>query len=63
LVALRNAQSSVVLNTQLLQSAPGEYRGSLPLVRGGLWELRVSAERGTERFTQIQRKFVAEPAR
>jgi nitrogen fixation protein FixH len=62
LVALRNAHSSVVLNTPLLQSAPGEYRGSLPLVRGGLWELRVSAERGTERFTRIERKFVAEPA-
>ena len=62
LVALRNAQSSVVLNTQLLEAASGEYRGSLPLVRGGLWELRVSAERGAERFTQIERRLVAEPA-
>jgi nitrogen fixation protein FixH len=62
LVALRNARSSVVLDTQLTESAPGEYRGSLPLVRGGLWELRFSAERGAERFTQVERKLVAEPA-
>jgi nitrogen fixation protein FixH len=62
LVALRNATSSLVLSTQLSESAPGEYRGSLPLVRGGLWELRVSAERGAERFTQVERRLVAEGA-
>ncbi|HEY8945784.1 MAG TPA: FixH family protein [Polyangiaceae bacterium] len=59
--ALRNAGASRVLEATLDRLAPGEYRADLPLERGGLWEFRLTLERGTERFTHVARLDVREP--
>ncbi|HEX6764498.1 MAG TPA: FixH family protein [Polyangiaceae bacterium] len=58
--ALRNATAARVLETKLAERAPGEYAGHLSMARGGLWELRLTAERGGERFTSVERRDVVE---
>jgi hypothetical protein len=61
--ALENAHASIVYDLTLVEDAPGRYRGSLPAKRGGLWELRVRAERAQERFTEVVRVSLPEGSR
>jgi hypothetical protein len=58
--ALRNATAATPLDVSLVERAPGEYEGRLPALRGGLWEFRLTLDRGTERFTTIARHDVTE---
>jgi nitrogen fixation protein FixH len=58
--ALRNASAQRSVDATLAERAPGEYSGELALARGGLWELRLTVERGRERFTAVERRDVAE---
>ena len=60
--ALRNASAGRVLEAELTARSAGEYEGRLPLGYGGLWEFRVTAERGSDRFTAVERTFVPEAA-
>ncbi|HEX5101530.1 MAG TPA: FixH family protein [Polyangiaceae bacterium] len=62
LEALRNASASRVLDGALEERAPGEYAGRVAIARGGVWELRLTAERGAEKFTAVERRSVAESA-
>jgi nitrogen fixation protein FixH len=58
--ALRNASAGRVLEAELTERSAGEYEGRLPMHYGGLWEIRVTAERGNDRFTAVERKVVSE---
>ncbi len=58
--AIRNASAQSSLETTLIERAPGEYEGRLPLGRGGLWELRLMLVRGADRFTAVERREIAE---
>lgn len=58
--ALRNATAQTPVDAMLVEHTPGEYAGNLPLGRGGLWELRLTVERGAERFTAVERRDVSE---
>lgn len=60
--ALRNATAGVVLEADLTERAPGEYTCRIPMRRGGIWELRLRAERGSDRFTATLRTTVSEAA-
>ena len=55
--AIRNASASRVFEAELTESAssPGEYRGELPLERGGLWEFRFTVTQGDARYTESLR--------
>jgi nitrogen fixation protein FixH len=58
--ALRNAAAAHVLDVTLTERAPGEYAARIAMARGGIWELRLTAERGNERFTATKRHDVSE---
>jgi nitrogen fixation protein FixH len=58
--ALRNASAKAVLATGFDETVPGEYRAALPLERGGIWEFRLTVERGAERFTRVERRELRE---
>jgi hypothetical protein len=61
--AIRNATAQTPVDATLVERAPGEYAGELALVRGGLWELRLTVESGGERFTAVERRDVTERSR
>jgi len=61
--ALRNATAATPLDVSLIERAPGEYEARLPALRGGLWEFRLTLDRGTDRFTTVARHDVTEDAR
>jgi hypothetical protein len=52
--AFHNGRAADVLVAQL-DEADGGYRAALPVRRAGLWELRFTATRGSDTFTQIVR--------
>ena len=56
--ALRNADAHNPIDATLVERAPGKYQGRLPMRRAGLWELRLTFERGRERFTAVERRDV-----
>jgi nitrogen fixation protein FixH len=58
--ALHNARASRVHRAALEEIAPGLYASALPLDRPGLWEFRVVAEKGADRFTQVVRRDVTQ---
>jgi hypothetical protein len=58
--ALRNASAGRVLEAELREVVPGQYETELPLERGGLWELRFTVTRETNRFTKNERLDVRE---
>jgi len=60
--ALRNASAGRVLEAELTERSAGEYEGRLPLGYGGLWEIRVTAQLGNDRFTAVERTVVSEAA-
>jgi nitrogen fixation protein FixH len=51
--ALHNARAADVVTVSLDPRGGGRYIGTLPRTRPGLWELRVTAEHGSERFTAM----------
>ena len=53
LAAFHNARAAHVLRAELDHAAGASYAAALPLVRPGLWEFRIEAERGAERFTVV----------
>jgi hypothetical protein len=61
--ALRNATAQHPLAAELVEQKAGEYEGRLPLRGAGLWEFRLTLERGGERFTKVERQDVSGGAR
>jgi nitrogen fixation protein FixH len=50
-LAFAHARGQQRWELALHEGEPGHYRVRAPLARGGLWELRLEARRGSERFT------------
>ena len=49
--AIHNLEGDHQVSQSLRASTDGRFVASMPLMRAGLWELRVEALRGRERFT------------
>jgi hypothetical protein len=58
--AFHNARAAEIVRAKLVEQAPGSYVQRLPLVRPGLWELRVVAKRAGIRFTHVTRLELGE---
>jgi len=58
--AFHNARASAVIDAELVEGVPGEYRASVATERPGLWEIRLVLERGQERFTEVVRRDLPE---
>ncbi len=54
-----NVRSGEILRADLDETVPGHYEIQLPMLRAGLWEIRFTAELGSERFTHTARAHVA----
>jgi nitrogen fixation protein FixH len=52
--AFHNARAADVLLARLDEGGAG-YRAALPMRRAGVWELRFTATRGSDKFTRIVR--------
>ncbi|HVB31529.1 MAG TPA: FixH family protein [Gemmatimonadaceae bacterium] len=59
--AFFNARANDVIDTTLARDSTG-YAVTLPVTRGGVWELQFDVQRGRQRFTAISR-VEAVPAR
>lgn len=46
-----NVRAGQILRVNLEETAPGQYQVQIPMLRPGLWEIRFSAELGSEKFT------------
>jgi nitrogen fixation protein FixH len=57
--AFHNARADDVLAAQLDGHGDGRYSTSLPMTRRGVWELRFLAERGEDRFTHTETRYLA----
>jgi nitrogen fixation protein FixH len=53
LQAFHNARAAEVVTARLAETASHAYAADVPVVRPGLWEFRISAARGEERFTAV----------
>lgn len=53
--AMHVARAAHVLEAELTPSPGGGYVTRLPIDRSGLWELRLEAWRGADRFTAVRR--------
>jgi len=56
--AFANARAARVLEAALLETAPGTYTAELPSRVLGLWEFRMQATRGADRFGEVLRQSV-----
>jgi nitrogen fixation protein FixH len=56
--AFHVARSGNVIRAALSEDPAGEYRAALPMPRPGLWEIRVEALHGQDRFTATTRQDV-----
>jgi nitrogen fixation protein FixH len=54
--AFHNARASNVSRAELREVEPALYRGSIPARRPGLWELRLSARRSGQLYTEVVRR-------
>jgi len=54
-VGFPNARSNQIRQLVLAEALPGQYEAELGSVRPGLWEFRLTAVRGAERFEQSLR--------
>lgn len=54
-----NVRAADILRAELEESTPGQYEVQLPMLRPGLWEIRFTAELGSETFTHTARAHVA----
>ena len=52
--AFFNARANDIIDTTLLRDSTG-YVATLPVTRGGVWELQFDVRRGTTRFTATSR--------
>ncbi|MEO8184188.1 MAG: FixH family protein [Deltaproteobacteria bacterium] len=57
--AFANARAARVLEASLVETTPGTYRGEVPSSVLGLWEFRLEARRGADRFAEVLRASVA----
>ncbi|MEY4546861.1 MAG: hypothetical protein RL685_3056 [Pseudomonadota bacterium] len=57
--AFANARAARVFETSLVETTPGIYTGKVPSSVLGLWELRLEATRGTDRFATVLRASVS----
>lgn len=53
-----NARAARMLHARLDERDAGSYSASLPMRRPGLWEIRLRARRGPERFTHVVKRDV-----
>ncbi len=53
--AFANARASQVQRLNPTERTPGSYEASLHVAQGGLWEVRVSAQRNVDTYTQTLR--------
>ncbi|MEN8162944.1 MAG: FixH family protein [Acidobacteriota bacterium] len=53
-----NVRAGEILRAELQETGPGHYEVRLPMLRPGLWEIRFTAELGSERFTHTAREHV-----
>lgn len=51
--AFHNARADLILHAPLGADGGGRYSAELPMRRNGRWELRFTAQRGSERFTSV----------
>jgi nitrogen fixation protein FixH len=58
LTAFHNSRAGEILRVSLHPAGAGRYRASLPMVRNGLWELRVTARRGPDLFTHRETRHL-----
>ena len=56
------AHADEPLVARLAPAEPGRYGGVVPMRRDGLWEFRVDAVRGSDRFTEVVRLDVSRTA-
>lgn len=56
--AFHNARASERLGDRLTRTEDGRYIALMPLGRPGLWEFRLTFERGSERYVGVLRKDV-----
>lgn len=60
--AVHNLDPSHPVRAALVETEPGSYRAEVALARAGLWELRLDAVRGGERFiAEIRTEGIAGP--
>jgi nitrogen fixation protein FixH len=57
--AFANARAARILEVSLLETTPGTYSAELPSSVLGLWEFRLEATRGADRFAEVLRHSVA----
>ncbi|HKO90751.1 MAG TPA: FixH family protein [Polyangiaceae bacterium] len=57
--AFANARAARVFEAPLLETAPGTYTAEIPSRLLGLWEFRLEATRGAERFAEVLRQNVS----
>jgi nitrogen fixation protein FixH len=58
-VAIHNARGGTTVEGTLAPRGAGRYAGRLALARPGLWELRIEAARGPDRFGAALRREAA----
>jgi nitrogen fixation protein FixH len=51
---IHNREASTPVNVSLAAVGGGAYEVTLPTLRSGLWEVRVVARRGSDRFESVQ---------
>jgi nitrogen fixation protein FixH len=60
--ALHNARAAQRYPAELTEGAAGEYRTPTDAHRPGEWEVRVTAQRGPDRFTTVLRLTAGTPS-
>ncbi len=53
--AINNVDALQHWPADLREAAPGRYEAAMPLPRPGLWEVRITAKRGADLFTDSER--------
>jgi len=56
--AFHNARAGNILRATLAGRGAGRYAAELPMRWSGVWEFRFVAERGSERFTHAEKRYV-----
>jgi hypothetical protein len=56
--AFHNARADDILRATVDGRGKGRYTASMPITRQGLWEFRFVAQRGDDRFTQVESRHL-----
>ena len=59
--AFHNARADRIVRGRLEARGGGRYAAALPIRRPGVWELRFGVECAGDRFTAVERMYVAAP--